>query len=147
MPTNQAQKINRGNSGQGQPKDDVKRKKLILLCVLSLVALLIIIFFTIPAFRSVMDKDKSDKVVLCSKCQFRELRTVDKYNLSQYKCRKCGAEIGLGLKCEKCGFEFTYMPPPPAPPGTPRKLGPDYLKLMSCPNCKSEKTYSLKLKK
>jgi len=87
------------------------------------------------------------RATICKDCGYRELKTMS-LNLLDFKCAKCGGQVGIAHKCVDCAYEFTVVPlqPKQAEGKTLAERRQYEIDRHRCPNCYSPNTYMVSLK-
>lgn len=129
--------------------DKKKRKKLIL-------TVLVVILFLTALYRLLAPAEEklpegSLRVVVCTRCLYKDVRRIKDIKDPKYKCCKCGGPLAKCRKCSECDYEYPYTENSISDAGlTKAQLFRRLAELKKCPKCGSTRTYVLspaKLKK
>ena len=79
---------------------------------------------------------QSKQVLICTKCNYAAM--FEFTDVKKAPCPKCGSKMGVGMKCEKCDFEFPLIELTSWKRGmTIKKYRTGKIRDSRCPNCGS----------
>lgn len=85
-----------------------KKRKTVMLVGAAVLLVLIFLIRLVSCGEEELPPEGSDRVLICSKCNAREIVRVKDMHKETHLCRKCQAKLSRCLKCGDCGFEFPF---------------------------------------
>ena len=122
-----------------------KKRKTVLLIGVAVLLVLIFLIRLVSCGEKELPVEGSERVLICSSCNTREVVKVKDIRKETHLCSKCRTKLSRCLKCGDCGFEFPFSDTEVTfSSGTGKAQKFNRLnELRKCPKCGSVNTHIL----